>query len=148
MIGRKNSGFTLIEVLVVVAIVGILSAVAVPGYQSYVLKTFRANAQSYIMNLATQQEAYYLRNNQFASLAQLNSTGLLSDGVAHEDSDLFEGRYKITESTADNNNFSYQLEAINVQAKDTDCPSLSVDQDTLIKGLSADDLCTATAVSP
>lgn len=60
--GKKNAGFTLIELLVVVLIVGILSAVALPQYQSAVEKARVARMLPFFKNIQLAREAYKLAN--------------------------------------------------------------------------------------
>ncbi|TVT35889.1 MAG: prepilin-type N-terminal cleavage/methylation domain-containing protein [Marinobacter vinifirmus] len=55
-------GFTLIELMIVVAIIGILAAIAFPSYQNYVTKTRRADAQAALTGFATAMERYYTDN--------------------------------------------------------------------------------------
>ncbi|MDF1589442.1 MAG: type IV pilin protein [Gammaproteobacteria bacterium] len=55
----KINGFTLIELMIVVAIIGILAAIAYPSYLDQVRKTRRANAQSDLVELASFMERYY-----------------------------------------------------------------------------------------
>ena len=57
---KTEKGFSLVELLVAVAIMGILAAVAIPGYQNYVVKGNRAAAQSFMMDLANREKQYML----------------------------------------------------------------------------------------
>lgn len=64
--GGRSSGFTLIEVMIVVAIVAILAAVAYPSYQESVRKARRAEAKAALVNAAQQLERLYTQNNSYA----------------------------------------------------------------------------------
>ena len=63
---RRIGGFTLIELMVSVAVIGILSAIAYPSYLQHVRKSRRADAKSGLMDLAARQERYFSVNNQYA----------------------------------------------------------------------------------
>ena len=70
---NRLSGFTLIEIMIVVVIVGVLAAIAVPQYQGYVLKGRRAAAQAFLLQVAQRQQQYFLDNRSYApSLTDLN----------------------------------------------------------------------------
>lgn len=64
---NTQSGITLIELLIVIIIVGILAAVAVPSYRQYVVRSQRADATSALLSLATAQEKFYLQCNTYAT---------------------------------------------------------------------------------
>lgn len=66
---RGQRGFTLIEVMIVVAIVAILSAIAYPTYRDSVLKGRRAEARTALMELMQQQERYMTQNNTYMTFA-------------------------------------------------------------------------------
>lgn len=64
---KKSNGFTLIELMIVVAIVGILAAVVLPAYQNYVLQSHRTAAISAIMDLGSREARYYTTNNSYSA---------------------------------------------------------------------------------
>ena len=57
---EMQSGFTLIELMIVIAIIGIISAVAFPSYSSYITKSRRADAKISLTKMADAQERWYL----------------------------------------------------------------------------------------
>ena len=61
----SQQGFTLIELMIVVAIIGVLAAIAYPSYQSYVIKTKRTDAMTELQNIATQIESRKLINGSY-----------------------------------------------------------------------------------
>jgi type IV pilus assembly protein PilE len=71
-----SSGFTLIEVLIVVAILGILMSIAVPAYNEYVRRAHRAAAQQFLLDVAQRQEQYLLDNRQYATILGAGAGGL------------------------------------------------------------------------
>ena len=69
----KARGFSLIELMIAVVIVGILAAIAIPSYSNYVARGNRSAAESYILGAANKQEQYMLDARQYATtLALLN----------------------------------------------------------------------------
>lgn len=69
----KQTGFTLVEVMIVVAIVAILAAIVYPNYQSYVIKTKRTDAMSEMQNIASQIESRKLAQGSYSNVS---TTGL------------------------------------------------------------------------
>lgn len=65
------SGFTLIELMIAVAIIGILSAIAYPSYQSYVVRTNRSTAAAYLVEVASRQHQYRLDARTFGTATEL-----------------------------------------------------------------------------
>jgi type IV pilus assembly protein PilE len=72
---KRQTGFTLIELMIVVAIIGIIAMVAVPAYNSQTQKARRSDAQQLLMDVANKQQQYLLDARQFTtSPATLNIT--------------------------------------------------------------------------
>lgn len=68
-------GFTLIELMIVVAIVGILSTIAYPSYVQHTIRANRAAAQTEMMDLANRQQQFLLTNRSFVDKAALEASG-------------------------------------------------------------------------
>jgi len=66
---KRISGFTLVELMIVVAIVGILAAIAYPSYIESVRKGKRAEGRAALTSLLQQQERYFTQNNTYAAFA-------------------------------------------------------------------------------
>ena len=62
-----NKGFTLIELMITVAVVSILAAVALPSYQQYLRRGARADAQSHMMDIAARQGQFLIDNRAYAA---------------------------------------------------------------------------------
>lgn len=78
---RKQCGFTLIELMITIAIVAILAGIAIPSYQQYVIRAARAAAQSEMLDIANREQQYFLANRVYADTATLGYT--LSADVAN-----------------------------------------------------------------
>ena len=113
MKANKQQGFTLIELMMAVAVVGILTAIALPSYQEQMRKTRRADGQAALSNFAQQLEkcaaVYGAYNNANCGV------------VLPADSD--EGYYRVSAValTASTYNLQVQPIATSVQKGDTDC---------------------------
>ncbi|WP_305456124.1 pilin [Photobacterium leiognathi] len=69
---KKQQGFTLIELMIVVAVIGVLSAIAIPAYQNYVKKGALGSALSTATALKTPIETYIAENSNFPSTNDLS----------------------------------------------------------------------------
>jgi type IV pilus assembly protein PilE len=66
---KRGGGFTLIEVLIVLAIMVVLAAVAYPSYAGFITKTRRSEGQIALIEAIQQQESYYTRNNTYIAFS-------------------------------------------------------------------------------
>lgn len=72
---RLHRGFSLLELMIAVAVVAILAAIAYPSYQSHLISSRRASAQSHLMDIAQREQQYFLDARSYASdLATLSMT--------------------------------------------------------------------------
>ncbi len=82
---RKMRGITLLELMIVVVIVGILAAIAYPNYRDFSDRARRNEAKSLLMEVAVNQERFYLQNSRYGTLTELGYAGntITSDSGAY-----------------------------------------------------------------
>ena len=131
--GSGQRGVTLIELMVVVAIVAIISAFAFPSYQRYVVKTKRSVAQSALLQVADRQQQFFMDNKRFA--ADMTNLGFTADPyvVSDEGSTTVAGDsmavYSISLSNVTATTWTATAAPLHGQlSRDTYCGSLSITQ--------------------
>jgi type IV pilus assembly protein PilE len=133
---NRASGFTLIELMIVVAIVAIVLAIALPGYQEQVRKTKRSIARGELLEVAARQEQYFVNNKQYA--IDLTSLGYPTNGYGVDQNTnavaAGAGIYNI-QLAGGATTIAYTLEAdpTGGQVRDTRCGMLTITS-TGIKG--------------
>jgi type IV pilus assembly protein PilE len=112
----RREGFTLIEILIVVAILGIIMAIATPVYTSYRLRSNRSDAKVKLLEGAQQLERYYTRNAVGGYVGYVIPANLSGT--------LYTVTFAAGEPTA--NTFELQAVAQGSQAADTGCTTLTI----------------------
>jgi type IV pilus assembly protein PilE len=93
-------GITLLELMIVVVIISILTAIAYPNYREYVTRAKRTEAKAALLQIATNQERFYLQNNTYTT--NMTNLGFPVAGAFLSDSDS----YIINVGAADANDFT------------------------------------------
>ena len=100
-------GFTLLELMITVAIVGFLAAIAYPAYQDSILKGRRAEGRAALLNLMQQQERYYTQTGSYLAF-KVGASGSNGTSVTTKDTVAIPFKTTSGDSTTD---FAYQLGA-------------------------------------
>ena len=121
-IPNRSQGFSLIELMIAVVIVGILAAIAIPMYSDYVTRSRRADGQATLMQVAQELERCYTQFSKYND----NSCSVVNGGVVSETSD--QGFYVISATGGNLTESTFTLTATpqNEQADDTDCGELKL----------------------
>ena len=123
---KRQRGFTLIELMIVVAIVAIIASIAYPSYQAQVLKTRRADAHASLTDISARLERYMAQRNRYTT-DMSTTNGLGMQRTTSEDRFY---NIAITNAPCGNINNCYTITATPVatgpQAKDEECASLSL----------------------
>lgn len=114
----RQRGFTLIELMIVVAVIGILAGIGIPAYQSYMREARRAEGTSGLLEMQSLQERWRLNNTTYGTAANLATVGTLPTSTYYT--------FSVTANTA--TAFTVTAAAAGSQTSDTGCTSLTIDQ--------------------
>ena len=121
---KKNAGFTLLEVLIVVAIIGILAVVAYPSYRDHVLRSGRSDGIAAIIAVQMAQERLRASCAQYA--ANLGGADNCGTSTVRAGSTSPEGLYTIGISGASGNGYTVTATPQGKQATDTACNPITL----------------------
>ncbi|WNC73352.1 type IV pilin protein [Thalassotalea psychrophila] len=121
---NKNNGFTLIELMIVVAIIGIIAGIAYPSFSDSMMKARRSDAKSAMLGLVLSQSKLRGSCATFGgTIGAANNCGSSTvKGIATSEN----GYYTLAISGAGGNAYTITATAQGVQAKDTGCTSLTL----------------------
>jgi type IV pilus assembly protein PilE len=130
---RRSAGFTMIELMIVVAIIAILTAIAYPSYVTYITKSHRVAAEGCLSEYANYMERYYTTNLNYkeASDGTANplSDGSLTLACASPQQTGANYRYDLPAGSLSVSQYTVEAVPQNAQAsRDTKCGTLTLDQ--------------------
>lgn len=117
----RMRGVTLVELMIVVIILGILAAIAYPNYRDAAARAKRNEAKAALLQIATNQERFYLNNNTYT-----NDMTQLGFPVS-DDFETASGSYTVDVSGANAQNFTATAGYNNVDKESTKCNSFTID---------------------
>ncbi|WP_177419198.1 type IV pilin protein [endosymbiont of Lamellibrachia barhami] len=130
---RLAKGFTLIELMITLAVMAIVVAVGYPMYTDQVLKSHRVDAKSVLMQVALLQERFYTVNGNYGTDVQLGAeytnviNGVDRDGDGNGDYYTF-GVDEDPDNNALTDDFLLTATTAGAQTGDADCATFTIDQ--------------------
>lgn len=92
----RNGGFTLIELMITVAILGVVAAIALPSYRNHIVKAARVQAQSELLELASMQEKIYLNSTAYTANVATAYSGTAAGGLGRTSGTTNDGKYTLS----------------------------------------------------
>ncbi|MCP4078065.1 MAG: type IV pilin protein [Gammaproteobacteria bacterium] len=131
----KSRGFTLIELMIVVGIVGVLFGIALPSYLNNQLRAHRTDAKSMLLKISARQERFMAQNNTYTS--EIAGAAGLNLGTTNSK----DGYYSLAAAACAGGSLAtcylVTATAVGGQAKDTDCLTITYDSTGVKSGTTA-----------
>ena len=93
---RRSRGFTLMELMIAVVVIGILAAIALPGYRSYVTRSSREAAQAELVEYSGTEEKIFLNSNAYTAALTTAYNGTSTGGLGVTTGNTRDGRYTLS----------------------------------------------------
>ena len=129
MKSKNNKGFTLIELMIVVAVLAVIVAIAYPGFLGQIQKARRSDAKQALLDVAAKLEQFYQDNKGYPVGGNVTDRNIVDLGIVDDDGDgqgndgdyhSQEGYYAVS-TTGAALRYTIQAIPIGTQAEDTDC---------------------------
>ena len=123
---RAQRGFTLVELMIVIAIVAILGSLAMGSYRRYMLRANRVDATSALLQVQVAQEKFFLQNRRYGSTAA-DLTSAPPAGLGFVSATTDGGNYTLALAPTATG-YTVTATAVAAQAQDTTCPSFTLNE--------------------
>ena len=115
---NRQGGITLMELMIVIVIIGIMASIAYPNYRDFVDRAKRNEARALLLEVAQNQERFYLQNNRYGTMVELG----------YDDPQLTETEtYSVTVNAPDANNFTAVAAHLKGGNEAGKCPTFTID---------------------
>lgn len=115
---KYMGGVTLLELMIVVVIIGVLTAIAYPNYREFAARAKRTEARALLLEIASNQERFYLQNNRYGSMGELG----------YDDPQITDsGSYSVTVEGPDASNYDAVASFLLGGSEATKCTTFTID---------------------
>jgi type IV pilus assembly protein PilE len=116
----REAGFTLMELIIAMVIIGIIAAIAIPNYSEYILRGYRSSAQAFIADVASRQAQFFLDRRTYATTVAALNMAAPAD---------ITNRYNIAIATVAGPPAAFTVTATPTGSQTTDrCGAMTIDQ--------------------